>query len=95
MAEPGIEEGCCHHRVAVWRPTEPVRFSGAVNVAGATGVAKIGLVAAPVPTAFTAETRNEYRVPFVRPVTFAVLVAEADRARTDHAVLLLNAYSIL
>jgi hypothetical protein len=73
----------------------PVRFSGAVNVAGATGVEKIGLVAIPVPTAFTAAIRNEYRDPFVRPVTFAVLVVEAVRARTDHVVLVLNAYSIL
>ena len=72
-----------------------MRFSGALNVAGATGVEKIGFVATPVPTAFTAETRNEYLDPFVRPVTFAVLVVEAVRARTDHAVLLLNAYSIL
>ena len=60
MAEPGIEDGCCHHRVAVWRPTVPVRLSGEVRVAGATGVARTGAVAVPVPTAFTAETRNEY-----------------------------------
>ena len=77
------------------RPTVPVRLRGAVKVAGATGVDEIGVVAAPVPTAFTAETRNEYFVPFVRPVTFAVLVVDAARGKTAHAVLLLNAYSIL
>ena len=73
----------------------PVRFSGAVNVGGATGVEKTGLVATPVPTEFTADTRNEYRVPFVKPVMFAVRVVEAVCAKTVHVVLLLDVYSIL
>ena len=95
MAEPGIEDGCCHHRVAVWRPTVPLRLRGEDNVGAAIGVEETALVAIPVPIAFTAETRNEYFVPFVRPVMFAVLMVEAVCAKTVHAVLLLNAYSIL
>ena len=73
----------------------PVRLSGEVRVAGATGVAITAVVAVPVPTAFTAETRNEYWVPFVKPVMFAVRAVEAVCAKTVHAVTLLNLYSIL
>jgi hypothetical protein len=72
-----------------------VRFRGAVNVAGATGVENTVLVATPVPTAFTAETRNEYWVPPVRPIIFAARVVEAVCAKTVHVVLLLGVYSIL
>ena len=73
----------------------PVRLSGEVRVAGATGVARTAVVAVPVPTAFTAETRNEYWVPFLKPVMFAVRAVEAVCAKTVHAVTLLSLYSIL
>ena len=73
----------------------PVRFSGAVNVGGATGVARTGDAATPVPIAFTAETRNEYCVPFVRPITVAARAVDAVCAKTVHVELVLTAYSTL
>jgi hypothetical protein len=72
-----------------------MRFNGADNVAVATGVASTGVDAIPVPTAFTAEMRNEYWVPLDRPTMFAARVVDAVCAKTVHAVLLLNVYSIL
>jgi hypothetical protein len=39
---------------------------------------------APVPTPFTAATLNWYAVPFVRPVTVALVAVETDRVKVVH-----------
>jgi hypothetical protein len=40
----------------------------------------------PVPTAFTAATRNRYAVPLVRPVTVELVAVEAAAENVVHVV---------
>ena len=98
MRLPPSDDGVAQYKVAPLNEayTASARGEvGAVRILGATGLARTGVVAVPVPTAFTAETRNEYWVPFVKPVMFAVRAVEAVCAKTVHAVTLLSLYSIL
>jgi hypothetical protein len=57
----------------------PVGAPGTVR-----GVADTVAENTPWPAALTAATRNEYSVPFARPVTVADVTAEAPSANVDH-----------
>ena len=50
---------------------------------GALGVAVVVEEALPGPLALTAVTRNSYEVPFVNPVTVAVLAVDVPSAKVD------------
>jgi hypothetical protein len=49
----------------------------------------------PVPTALTAETRNEYEVPFDRSVAVVEVSVEVPSANVVHVVPLSDEYSIV
>jgi hypothetical protein len=72
--------------------TSPDLFVGAaVNDRGADGtargVAETALLAAPVPAAFTADTRKRYAVPFCKPITTALVPTPTPSANLVQLVL--------
>ena len=66
----------------------PVGAPGTVR-----GVADVVVDAAPVPAALTAETRNVYAVPLVRPVTVADVTVDVASLNVVHDVPPLDEYS--
>jgi hypothetical protein len=63
---------------------------GGVPAAGVTLL--LAAVYAPVPTPFTAATRNRYAVPLVNPVTVALVAVDAAAVNVVHVVPLLVLY---
>jgi hypothetical protein len=56
-----------------------------VMTGGAAGVTdELADEKLPTPTPFVADTRNTYAVPFVRPVTVALVAVEAARVNVVH-----------
>ena len=77
-ALPPLLDGAVQLTVACPFPGVALTFVGTPGTVGAAGVTAVdGLDSGPVPTAFVALTVNVYAVPFVSPVTVA-LVAGGD-----------------
>jgi hypothetical protein len=53
---------------------------------GATGAAVTHVLAAPVPAALRAETRNTYATPFVRPLTTVAVLGAVTVPTERHAM---------
>ena len=70
-AEPPLEAGADQVTVACAFPAEPLNEFGAPGVEA--GVTDADVALAPLPAAFTAMMRMTTGVPFVRPVTTAVV----------------------
>ena len=70
-AEPPFEVGADHVTVACAFPAAPLNDVGAPGVDA--GVTDVEVALAPLPAAFTAMMRMTTGVPFVRPVTTAVV----------------------
>jgi hypothetical protein len=70
-----------------------VPLEGLTVIATALGVTLLlAAVGVPVPTAFTAATRNTYAVPLVSPVTVALVAVDAAAENVVHVVPLSALY---
>ena len=92
MADPPVA-AAVHETASDPAPAVTVKFVGALGtVRGATDV--VHKDATPIPSLFTALTRNLYDVPFVRPVIVADVAVEVPRTNENHVAPPLVEYSI-
>ena len=85
IVEPPFEAGAVNATEARPLPGVAVPIVGAPGTVA--GIADTGLLEVPCPTAFTAATVKSYDVPFVKPVTVAVVEVEIPSAKIDHVEL--------
>ena len=84
IAAPPLETGAVHTSDTCVLPAVPIIPVGAPAVV--RGVTAADWPNAPSPTAFTAATWNTYSVPFVRPVTVALVAVDVPSANRVHVV---------
>lgn len=91
MVEPPLEVGASQDR-ATW-PEEPVpmRLRGALGVVAGVALEFV-IEAVPSPAKLTAATWKSYAVPFVSPVTVALVVVLVPSAKVVHSPLGLVRY---
>jgi hypothetical protein len=91
IAAPPVAAGADHDS-ATW--VEPGVAANPLGAPGTVrGVADAVVEAAPVPAAFTADTRNVYSVPLARPVTVADVTVDVPSAKMVQLVPPLEEYS--
>ena len=96
-ADPPFEVGAVHDKATVAVPLNSDLVTVAANTVGAPGREAVDALlvadAVPVPTMFTAETRNVYVVECDRPVTVVDVVVEVPSANVVHVAPLSDEYS--
>ena len=84
IAAPPLETGAVHTSDTRPFPDVPCTDVGAAAVV--RGVTAAAWPNAPSPAAFTAPTWNTYAVPFVRPVTVALVAVDVPSTNRFHEV---------